>query len=395
MKNTGKESSFSAMEPMLPDLDSCPALIDLATELVARASELTSRWHPLVISSFSELVRSMNCYYSNLIEGHNTHPRDIDRALHNDFSKDPYQRALQLEAKAHIEVQRMIDFNQLPFAVSADFIQSIHRLFCERLPKSLLEAESPNTHGVITVDPGQWRRHFVQVGLHVPPSPDSIADFLDRFTQAYNLNQLSNKIQRIVAVAASHHRLLWIHPFLDGNGRVARLFSQAFLSHVGIGSSLWSIARGLARRQQAYKVQLQNADSPRRGDLDGRGALSEKGLKDFCLFFLETCLDQVNYMGTIIEPTELIQRIRIYVEEEQASGRLPKGSFALLREVLLCGEIQRGQVAAITGYQERQARTVLNHLVKAGMLISNTPRGAVRLAFPSTVVERWFPKLYP
>jgi hypothetical protein len=55
----------------------------------------------------------MNCYYSNLIEGHRTHPIEIERALAQAFSIDPRQRELQLEAKAHIEVQREITSGRL------------------------------------------------------------------------------------------------------------------------------------------------------------------------------------------------------------------------------------------------------------------------------------------
>jgi Fic family protein len=62
-----------------------------------------------VTLSIENLVRSMKCYYSNLLEGHDTHPRDIDRALQRNFSSQPKKRALQLEAVAHIEVQKAID----------------------------------------------------------------------------------------------------------------------------------------------------------------------------------------------------------------------------------------------------------------------------------------------
>ena len=37
----------------------------------------------------------MNCYYSNLIEGHNTHPIDIQRALFGEQSRDPKKRDLR------------------------------------------------------------------------------------------------------------------------------------------------------------------------------------------------------------------------------------------------------------------------------------------------------------
>jgi hypothetical protein len=137
------------------------------------------------------------------------------------------------------------------------------------------------------------------------------------------------------------------------------------------------------------------ADEPRRNDLDGRGSLSQATLIEFCEFFLATCLDQVEYMRSILEPSELLRRIEIYVEEEMRAQRLPKGSFPMLREVLLAGEIERGAAPSITGYAERMARNVVSKLVERGLLTSFTPKGPLSLGFPLTVVERWFPSLYP
>ena len=394
MKKIGKKYSITAIEPLFPDQGMCPQLTDLATELIAKSSGLANRLHPIVVTSLSNLVRSMNCYYSNLIEGHNTHPRDIEKALAENLSPNPKKRALQLEAKAHIEVQRLIDSHQIDFSLSSAFICWIHQAFYERLPEQLLWVNNPDSGKRTKVVAGQFRQEWVQVGYHIPPGPEDIKSFLERFEQGYQLNPL-NKIQRVIAVAASHHRLLWIHPFLDGNGRVARLFSHAFLQHIKIGSSLWSIARGLARHSNEYKNKLMEADIERQGDFDGRGALSAKGLEHFCIFFLETCLDQIHYMDNLIEPNKLIQRIELYVEEEQKLGNLPKGSLALLREAFFTGEIARGKASSITGYKERQARTILNTLIKAGLLISDTPKSSVKLHFPLDIVERWFPKLYP
>ena len=84
-------------------------LLDLAMELTAASAGLKRSLPAEIAKALSDLVRSMNCYYSNLIEGHDTHPVDIERALKNDDSADPQKRNLQLEAKAHIEVQRWID----------------------------------------------------------------------------------------------------------------------------------------------------------------------------------------------------------------------------------------------------------------------------------------------
>jgi hypothetical protein len=167
------------------------------------------------------------------------------------------------------------------------------------------------------------------------------------------------------------------------------------LKEIGVGSSLWSVARGLARRVNDYKAALQEADSPRRGDLDGRGNLSAKGLENFCIFFLTICLDQVAYMDTLLQPAELAKRIQRYVENEIRSGKLLEGSWPLLREALYEGELERGRAAELTGYKERQARTILKALLDKKLLVSNTPKGLVRLNFPLDVVEAWFPQLYP
>jgi Fic family protein len=370
-------------------------LEDKGTELIAKSNALSAQVHPNVAASLAGLVRSMNCYYSNLIEGHTTHPRDIERALANEFSSEPKRRSLQLEAKAHIEVQRLIDEREVAVnVVGADYLQWIHYEFCRRLPGELLTLENPTTGERVSIIPGEFRTGGVIVGHHIPPSAAAIKRFLQRFEEAYSPKGLS-KVRQVIAVAASHHRLLWIHPFYDGNGRVARLFSHTFLKLCGVGNCLWSISRGLARNINQYKGLLMEADRERWNDLDGRGNLTARGLNAFCQFFLETCIDQVEFMRSLLEPEQLLNRMEIYVEEEIRGGRLPKRSFSLLREAVLVGSLERGKASTITGYKERQARTVLNSLIRAGLLVSESPKGAVRLGFPTNVVERYFPKLYP
>jgi hypothetical protein len=137
------------------------------------------------------------------------------------------------------------------------------------------------------------------------------------------------------------------------------------------------------------------ADEPRRNDLDGRGILSEAALVDFCEFFLESCADQIEFMASLLEPSELLRRIQLFVEDETRAGRLPKGAFPILREAFFAGELERGQARELTGYQERMGRTVLSKLLERGLLISDSPKAPVRLGFPLDIVERWFPRLYP
>jgi Fic family protein len=393
MGNT--QESTGLMEPMIPSAGN-RRLEDLALDLVAKANKLAGQLNPVVQKSIGHLVLSMNCYYSNLIEGHDTHPRDIDRALHQNFAQETDRRALQLEAVAHIEVQRMIDGHDIDGGEPTTwaYIEQLHYAFCSRLPDDLLWVTNPDNNERIRVVPGALRTGSVQVGRHIPLSSASLPHFLTRFEEAYDPHRLS-KIQQVISIGAAHHRLVWIHPFYDGNGRVTRLLSHAMLIRCGVGSSLWSVARGLARNVGQYKHYLMVADEPRRSDLDGRGNLSEAGLCEFVAFFLETCIDQVEFMESLLEPNQLSERIKQYVEEEMRKGQISKGAFPLLREALFVGEIERGKVPELTGYKERMARNVMSDLVSKGLLVSDSPRGLLRLGFPIDVVERWFPRLYP
>jgi Fic family protein len=383
------------LEPCLPP-EGDPELGNLAFELVERAVTLAAPINPIVQESLGELVRSMNCYYSNFIEGHETRPRDIDRALHGDFSTNPEQRALQSEARAHIELQKTIDIGEDPpgWPTDESYIRWLHERFCTRLPDELLWIENPDTGERSRVVPGALRDRTVRVGRHIPPPPGDLPAFLHRLEEAFDPKKLSRQ-QQLVSVGAAHHRLLWIHPFLDGNGRVARLMSHAMLLKLRVGSSLWSIARGLARRANQYRDLLSNADLPRRNALDGRGARSLEGLKEFCTFFLETCIDQVNFMNELLQPSELLRRIALYVDDEVSARHLPKGSFPLLREAFREGEISRGRAPELTGYEERRARQVVSELIDKGLLKSSGHRAPLRLAFPIETHERWLPKLYP
>ena len=383
------------MEPLLIGYGSShrAELTDLAVDLVQKSAGFRRSLPESLLASLADLVRSMNCYYSNLIEGHVTHPIDIERALKGDFSNDSEQRDLQLEAKAHIAVQKWIDTGGLKgHVLTSESIREIHRRFCEELPENLLWAEDPESKERLKVAPGELRRSDVKVGIHIPISPIAVPRFLQRFEEVYGR---LGKTETILATSAAHHRLLWIHPFLDGNGRVTRLLSHATLLEALDTGAVWSIARGLARNVDAYKTHLAACDQTRRNDLDGRGNLSEENLVDFTRFFLTTCIDQVSFMEGLMQPDQLRARILLWVEEEIRLGHLPPKSGAVLEALLYRGELPRGDAAAIVGTGDRQARRVVSVLLEKGVLTSESTRSVLRLAFPATLASRWMPGLFP
>lgn len=373
---------------------------DLVAELSAAASALGNRLHHKTASNLADLVRVMNCYYSNLIEGHNTRPRDIERALIGDFDTDESRRNLQIEAAAHIRVQEEINqqfvLDKLPEPASLKFIQWLHQEFYRDASEEMLTIKNENVSFLMT--PGKWRtlpEHDNTVGRHIPPSSDRVADFMEYFEEKFCFENLRVG-SRILAMATGHHRFNYIHPFPDGNGRVSRLMSHTMGLQAGIGAhGLWSISRGLARgieNRNEYRTKMDYADTQRQGDLDGRGNLSEKALIDFVAWFLKVSLDQIGFMSSLFDLEKLGNRLHRYVERSEV---LKPEANNLLQEALIRGEFERGEASRITGLPERTARRILNSVINDGLLASATPKAPVSLKFPSDSLEELFPKLYP
>jgi len=394
-KDKDRGETVGLMEPLVVGESSKyrTALTDLAVELASKSAGFRRSLPESVLSALAKLVRAMNCYYSNLIEGHVTHPVEIEHAMKEDYSSEPEKRNLQLEAKAHIAVQQWIDEGGLKTrATSKGGICEIHRRFYKDLPEKLLWAEDPETKERIKVIPGELRHRDVKVASHVPVSPGAVGRFLERFESAYSS---LGKTDTILAVPAAHHRLLWIHPFMDGNGRVARLMSYAILLEMLDTGGVWSIARGLARNVTEYKSMLMACDDERRNDLDGRGHLSEKALAAFSQFFLQTCIDQVDFMEGLVQPDSLRNRIMIWAEEEIRAGALLSKSEKVLEAILYRGELPRGEVTTLLGVGDRQARRITSIMLDREILASDSSRASLHLAFPASLASRWMPGLFP
>lgn len=399
-------------------------LADLVAQLAAGSAVLGKALHPTTAANLAQHVRIMNCYYSNLIEGHHTRPRDIESAWESPAMRQyrdakaettpvdaerahegveetvQVRRDLQREAVAHMQVQGQIDdmavSGKLQEPAAIVFIQWLHRTFYDGVPAAFLKIT--NGSKTINMRPGEFRSHAGEdnaVGRHVPPSHVAVPSFMARFSECYRMEGKGQAAQ-ILAIAASHHRFNYVHPFPDGNGRVSRLMSHAMAHKASIGAhGLWSISRGLARglnSRQDYKKMMDHADSPRQGDLDGRGNLSHRALVEFTRWFLSACLDQVTFMSGLFALDTLGSRICRLVERSET---LQPEAAPLLTQILVRGEIDRGEVTRITGRPERTARRILSEVMEAGLVSSPSPRGRLHLRFPVSAAETLFPQLYP
>jgi Uncharacterized conserved protein len=401
-------TDISQFEPLMPvELND---LEDLAYEISKKSATLAGQLPPQTLVGVRELLRVVNSYYSNLIEGHSTHPVDVERAMRKDYSQDQVKRDLQKESVIHIDIQQKIDGwlreNPMLDVTTEGFLRRIHREFYEQMPESLRWVEGEGSKPE-WVEAGEFRSRQVVVGKHLPPDAKHLTTFLRRFNEFYMPGKFHG-VRPIVAVSAAHHRLMWIHPFLDGNGRVARLFTDADFQRIGVtGYGLWNVSRGLARKNSEYKRSLAAADFRREGDLDGRGNLSNRTLTEFCQFFLEVCNDQVEFMNSLLSLNGFLSRLGNYVslrangltvdEKGKQSDPLHSKAGIVLREAAIHGELKRSAVFEIIEMSERSGRTVLRGLIAEGLLVPvyESHKSPVRLGFPAHAAAYWFPNLFP
>lgn len=421
------ETSFQVEPFVLSTIP--PTLSDVAAEVSVTATELSSSLAPQTLESAANLTRIMNCYYSNLIEGHRTRPRVIEKILDaGDEAENLYaihnasEETLLRLAMAHISVQEWIDDlhhnGSLPDPSSVDFICAVHEKFYEKLSHVFLEIKCPSTGDIKrTMKPGIMRKdgEEVSVGHHHPPAGGgAVQNFMQAYHRHYQRGKLDKigRVQRLCAIAAAHHRFSYIHPFDDGNGRVARLLTHAMMLDAGFGAKgFWSMSRGLARGlikeaphypkflkmydgalpTQQYKLMMAHADQKRMGSLDGRGNLSEQRLQEFCEWFLAIALDQIKFMGKHLNKETLIKNIaKHYIPLQRLDPKLEK----VITEIVRLGEIQRSSVRTIMNVSARTATNIISDLLKDGIVKSNGNKDPLYLNFSIKSAEILIPGLF-
>ncbi|OYT86919.1 MAG: cell filamentation protein Fic [Burkholderiales bacterium PBB6] len=379
--------------PLLPSEAKIGPLLERASELVRSAGAASQMHVPVALR---KLLRSMNSYYSNKIEGQHTRPAEIERALRRDFSANSDLARRQRLAISHIEAEEQLEAEYLGAEGleqlwRVDALCSVHRELFGRLPPEDLADENGNRF-----EPGALRQRDVEVGMHVAPAHASVPAFIASWGQTYS--HVRQGEMTVVAIAASHHRLAWIHPFPDGNGRVSRLHTHLALHSLGYLGGIWSPLRGFARTHEQYYQTLAHADEPRMGDLDGRGNLSERALMEWITYVLDVCIDQCRFMQESLQMGTMLERIRtcLVVEELRSTGVRQEAAYPLHYLLQTGGELDRGAfVGMMSGMGDRTARAVLSSLINRGLLESDSPRGKVRFGVPHHALRFYFPSLWP
>jgi Fic family protein len=392
-------TNLNQFQPLYPESRVLAPLQELASEIIAQCHHLHGQAGESIVRSLRPKLRAMNSYYTNKIEGQHTLPKNIERALKKDFDADKELAKKQRLAIAHMEVEELLESNLKEGSLNDLFDHALVSKIHEELYSRLPEEDRITDEGKIII-PGEYRKEVVTAGRHLAPEYKSIDDFMRGWASHYR--GLTGSEALVIGVACSHHRLAWMHPFIDGNGRTARLHSHLALHSRGLTQGLWSPMRGLARTQEDYYARLNNADMPRRNDLDGRGVLSQEELVKFAHYVLETCLDQVKFMQQQLNLDSLKVRLKdllIHLQENpwqvgSEKSLVKTEALEALHYTAMTGPIERARFIAMTGLG-RSGRRVLASLINYGVLSAESPRAPVTFTVPLSSLRFLFPRLWP
>lgn len=393
-------ADLGTFSPLYPEDRVLGPLLEAASRLAAECHGLGGQASGPVVRAICPRLRAMNSYYSNKIEGQHTKPAAIEQALHDHFDADVALAKKQRLAIAHMQVEEALEQERKAGEprdlFNPGFVKEIHALLYGKLP-----VEDRHADDGAPILPGEYRHEEVYAGRHLAPPWKDVEGLVTGWGNVYRA--LPGTESLLIGIACSHHRLAWVHPFVDGNGRTARLHSHLVLNAMGLTHGLWSPMRGLARTREQYYARLSNADLPRRNDVDGRGALSQEELAAFALYFLETCLDQVIFMRQQLDLASLKGRLRVLLADLDAKpwqmgsekSIVKPEALEALHYVAMAGALERARFIAMTGLGARTGRRVLASLIDYGVLTAESHRGPVEFAVPLKALPLLFPNLWP
>jgi Fic family protein len=388
---------LTAFQPLMPSDTGRvqETLWGRASDLLLAGTRLEAALHPITRAEIARLVTAVSCHHSMRLDGIRMVPADLHRVMSGDVVDQSARQRAQILAAAWMNAAHETTSTPITVASLPPLILAAHGKLYQHVAPSLRRTREGGPFS-----PGALREVGVTVAKYTPPLPSAVPDFITRFADVYGALVASagqgglNRLRAVIGAAAAHQRFLWIWPFGDGNGRVARLLLDSMLAQIGANAfGLWSMSRGLHENETEYLAKIADAHSPRVGNYDGRGTLSEKKLIEFCDFTLQAAIAQCQFMTSHLTADNLRNRMRRFCAIMRPDIR-PVAAL-LYGHAFEVGQFERSEAARITSLPERTARSLVAQLVKEGFLVADSARGPVRIGFPVRALGTLIPDLYP
>lgn len=270
-----------------------------------RVKELGGPVPPYIFFQLKNIFQMFESLGSARIEGnHTTLAEFVEKIIEN-----PSKKTRDEGMKEIFNIENTIEFIEK----NVDKKTRFDRAFISEMHNKVVEGLSLPPRGEGSRNPGMLRSINVSIdgSGHVPPDKVKVPDYFDELIKF--VNQTLDTQYHLLAIALSHHRMAWIHPFDNGNGRVVRMFTYALLIKQGFqvknGRILNPTAIFCMDRDKYYDM-LALADSG-----------EEENVLKWCLYVLEGLRLEIEKIDRLLDLNYMVNTVL-----------LPMLAFALERE---------------------------------------------------------------
>jgi Fic family protein len=195
--------------------------INLLLEKIDKEKQIIDNIRPLsdsILKQLKEYYRIGLTYSSNALEGNSLTISETKVVLEDGLTIGGKPLVDTLEAMGHSEAFDFMYDLASENSFTEDNIKELHRLFYRHIDEKRA---------------GEYRKEKVIITgtSFVPPTPGKIPG--EMFLYINDINTAVNKIHPVLAASLAHREFVRIHPFIDGNGRTARLLMNLILFRAG------------------------------------------------------------------------------------------------------------------------------------------------------------------
>lgn len=248
------------------------------------------------LHSLFQIIESLA---SARIEGNHTTIADyVQDKIEGKNTSQPHKEISNIEACVKL-IDHEFNVNQ-EFKVSEFFIKQLHGVLTKDL---LLEGSK---------EPGAYRNHNVSItqSKHTPSDFIKVPELMKSLFEFINRD---DPLQAdLLKVAIAHHYFVWVHPFDNGNGRMARLLTYIMLKQYGFFKVLFiNPAAIFCENRNLYIEYLEKADTG-----------TDENIKEWCDYVLSGLLKEHKKIRKLLDKNFLDTKIILPAIQYSVNNKL-------------------------------------------------------------------------